>query len=636
MDVGSNKTRKDTRAVVSLTARYRSPSTFEYVEDACCDVSVGGMFIKSEKPAAAGTLIKLECETPVGASIRGVARVVWLRTERNEYGPSGMGVKFVKLEPESREVITHIVQELAAAGIESPSMSSAPEDRGKPPSKRANAGSDTKVAPLTLSGPSADVSAARSSAPASSVSIESTRSAQQEGSEPDTTRSGSASDRSASDEPSAAAPSDPRAAPASTAMEPASAADSQAQPAASSSAPIPALEPAAADAMSQSQPTSLGDATEAVVVDDDTTETPESAPSSEPGEAPIAPLERAARSSSEAPAASEPASGRAFWLVAAAVVALGVIVSVFASRSLQHAETASGDRDDRAARQARPLGEETPKGTGSERAAEPLARAESSPTQAPRAQTSSEPEPATAAEATHNVHPAQEEPVAASAVEASSDNEAPAQTADNEAPAQTALADTAASAEPEASQRAAQQAEPAAVQEPDEANTQTQDDPSAETPAPAASTSGADPTAPRSEDAPHKPPPLGPGEVAHIVVLTSRPNNATITVDEQVVVAPAEVNLGNMPGRVRVYAEKQGYEPSSAWISSERDFHEVDGVMRREVHMVLPPLPAANTTAPDAPNAPAPRAPTEPASPPTASETQAQGTTGTAENTATN
>ena len=61
-----------------------------------------------------------------------------------------------------------------------------------------------------------------------------------------------------------------------------------------------------------------------------------------------------------------------------------------------------------------------------------------------------------------------------------------------------------------------------------------------------------------------------------------------------------------MPDRVRVIAEKEGFESSSIWISNARDFQEADGVMRREVHMVLPPLrasntPGAQTTSDDAP-----------------------------------
>jgi hypothetical protein len=130
--VGSNKSRKDMRAVVSLVARYRSPTTFEYANESCSDVSIGGMFILSAAPAAVGTLLKLECETDSGntdTKIRGVARVVWLRRESSEHGPSGMGVKFVKLEAGSRELIETIVARLAEAGVQARSVSAAPEHR---------------------------------------------------------------------------------------------------------------------------------------------------------------------------------------------------------------------------------------------------------------------------------------------------------------------------------------------------------------------------------------------------------------------------------------------------------------------------------------------------------------------------
>jgi hypothetical protein len=120
------------RAVVSLVARYRSPTTFEYANESCSDVSIGGMFILSAAPAPAGTLLKLECETDSGnteSKIRGVARVVWLRRESSEHGPSGMGVKFVKLEAGSRELIEEIVARLAEAGVQARSVSAAPEHR---------------------------------------------------------------------------------------------------------------------------------------------------------------------------------------------------------------------------------------------------------------------------------------------------------------------------------------------------------------------------------------------------------------------------------------------------------------------------------------------------------------------------
>lgn len=85
------------------------------------------MFIKSQNPAAAGTLLKLECEAGESDKIRGVGRVVWLRSEPNEHGPAGMGVKFVKLEPGSKELIGELVTRLAEAGIEARNISAPPE-----------------------------------------------------------------------------------------------------------------------------------------------------------------------------------------------------------------------------------------------------------------------------------------------------------------------------------------------------------------------------------------------------------------------------------------------------------------------------------------------------------------------------
>ena len=109
------KSRKSPRAQVSLVARYRSPTAFEFVQEECFDLSLGGMFIRSPAPAPAGTLIKLECDVNgATGTIRGVARVVWLREHSSDGQPAGMGVKFVKLEPGAREVIAGILEQLGA------------------------------------------------------------------------------------------------------------------------------------------------------------------------------------------------------------------------------------------------------------------------------------------------------------------------------------------------------------------------------------------------------------------------------------------------------------------------------------------------------------------------------------------
>jgi len=145
--MGAKKNRRSPRAQVSLVARYRSPTAFEFVSEECFDLSVGGMFIKSPAPAPAGTLLKLECDVDEGsAKIRGVARVVWLREQPVDGHPAGMGVKFVKLDPGGREVIHGILERVGTesddggeARRSSAPPSSAPEPFRRSPSSRPEA-----------------------------------------------------------------------------------------------------------------------------------------------------------------------------------------------------------------------------------------------------------------------------------------------------------------------------------------------------------------------------------------------------------------------------------------------------------------------------------------------------------------
>ncbi len=112
--------RKSTRASVELIPRFRTPETFDYVQGRCIDLSEGGMFITANLPCESGTLLKFECtvgENP--SAVKGVARVVWRRTGDGDR-PSGMGLKFVKLEPGSPEVISGLVEHAKAHGMTAP------------------------------------------------------------------------------------------------------------------------------------------------------------------------------------------------------------------------------------------------------------------------------------------------------------------------------------------------------------------------------------------------------------------------------------------------------------------------------------------------------------------------------------
>jgi len=105
-------TRKDKRAPVSLKVRFKSATVDEFIEQYCRDVSRGGIFIKSSQPMAIGTLLKFQLQLKDESSlIKGVGRVVWTRSEddASSEAPAGMGIKFIKMDGDSRTVVDRIV-----------------------------------------------------------------------------------------------------------------------------------------------------------------------------------------------------------------------------------------------------------------------------------------------------------------------------------------------------------------------------------------------------------------------------------------------------------------------------------------------------------------------------------------------
>ena len=105
-------TRKDKRAPVSLKVRFKSATVDEFIEHYCKDVSRGGIFIKSSQPMAIGTLLKFQFQLKDESSlIKGVGRVVWVRSPEDAVAdqPAGMGIKFIKMDNESRAMVDRIV-----------------------------------------------------------------------------------------------------------------------------------------------------------------------------------------------------------------------------------------------------------------------------------------------------------------------------------------------------------------------------------------------------------------------------------------------------------------------------------------------------------------------------------------------
>ena len=105
-------TRKDKRAPISLKVRFKSATLDEFIEQYSVDISRGGIFIKSKSPMSVGTLLKFEFQLKDESRlIHGVGRVVWRRDESDAgEDPPGMGIKFIKMDPESRGLVEKMAQ----------------------------------------------------------------------------------------------------------------------------------------------------------------------------------------------------------------------------------------------------------------------------------------------------------------------------------------------------------------------------------------------------------------------------------------------------------------------------------------------------------------------------------------------
>lgn len=108
-----NETRRDPREPIELKLRYKSASVDEFAERESGDLSLGGIFIKSDEPLAIGTLLKFEVQLSDETSIiSGVGRVVWNRPPEaaGEGAPTGMGIKFVKMDDASRALLEALIE----------------------------------------------------------------------------------------------------------------------------------------------------------------------------------------------------------------------------------------------------------------------------------------------------------------------------------------------------------------------------------------------------------------------------------------------------------------------------------------------------------------------------------------------
>lgn len=99
-----------------------------FVTELSHNLSMGGMFLRTDRPQPPGTLfdfeLNLEAEGPV---VQGIGEVVWTRDETEGVDrPAGMGVRFLELAPGSRALIFQVVDHYIRQGGEPFDLNEAP------------------------------------------------------------------------------------------------------------------------------------------------------------------------------------------------------------------------------------------------------------------------------------------------------------------------------------------------------------------------------------------------------------------------------------------------------------------------------------------------------------------------------
>ena len=89
-----------------------------FISEYSANISLGGMFVKTDKPHQPDTVFRFEVRLADDAPlIAGLAKVLWVReAEEAADRPTGMGVSFLELEAAGRGLIEQIVQEHMARG----------------------------------------------------------------------------------------------------------------------------------------------------------------------------------------------------------------------------------------------------------------------------------------------------------------------------------------------------------------------------------------------------------------------------------------------------------------------------------------------------------------------------------------
>ena len=103
--------RAEPRLPVALRVRLAARNEAELAEHRVLNLSRGGLFIRTDNPKPIGTVVRLVLELADGSvAIRAVGEVRYVALPQS-HDPSvipGMGVRFLELDPRSRELLDRL------------------------------------------------------------------------------------------------------------------------------------------------------------------------------------------------------------------------------------------------------------------------------------------------------------------------------------------------------------------------------------------------------------------------------------------------------------------------------------------------------------------------------------------------
>ena len=102
--------REHPRAVVKIEIEFKH--TIDFVSSYMLNISKGGLFIKTDEALPLDTIVFLRFTLPGDTKlIETEGKVVWCNTKGGKgYFPKGMGVKFLRLNPDDAEKINKFVE----------------------------------------------------------------------------------------------------------------------------------------------------------------------------------------------------------------------------------------------------------------------------------------------------------------------------------------------------------------------------------------------------------------------------------------------------------------------------------------------------------------------------------------------